>query len=319
MFSFDPKKNTSSEKVSDQFIDGVHLELTSLIQLRQIALQLAARAPRTAVKTHAGAELSRALGRGLDFAEVREYKAGDDIRMIDWKVTARSGTAHTKLFHEDHEKPTYFFVDYRQCMHFGTQKALKSVLAANMAALLAWSAQRAGNRVGGVVFDGQKPLETKPAGGQKGVLQFLHSLVNGHRATDQNAASMSLSRVLQRLSHLVHTGSTVVFLSDFLGFDHETQTCLNRLRQHNRCIAVHIYDLLESRLPPPGRYAMGQGQQMTILNSADSKQRAKHHQRFQQHQNKMRKYFSGSGNYFVELCTEDDWLEIARQLMRHVG
>ena len=313
-----PKKNISPEKVFDPVMDGVHLELTSLIQLRQMAHQLAARAPRTCVKTHAGAELSRALGRGLDFAEVREYKAGDDIRMIDWKVTARSGTAHTKLFHEDHEKPIYFFVDYRQSMHFGTQKALKSVLAANMAALLAWSAQRGGSRVGGMVFDGQKSFETKPAGGQKGVLQFLHSLVNGHRVTDQNAPT-SLSRALQRLSHLVHTGSTVVFLSDFFGFGHETQTCLNRLRQHNRCIAVHICDLLESQLPPPGRYAMGHGQQITILNSADPKQRVEHHQRFQQHQNKMRKYFSGSGHYFVELCTKDDWLETARQLIRHVG
>lgn len=128
----------------------------------------------------AGNYVARCKGRGMEFDETRPYVAGDDVRSLDWKVTARSGRPHTKLFREERERPVFIAVDYRPAMFFATRGVFKSVLAARLAALLSWNAQRRGDRLGGQILGGGGLVENKPRHGRGALLQWLQCLVDEH-------------------------------------------------------------------------------------------------------------------------------------------
>ncbi|MBY0274525.1 DUF58 domain-containing protein, partial [Candidatus Binatia bacterium] len=134
---------------------GIVASVAELVALRSDAARLDA-SPRGRVRTlHAGAYASAFRGRGMEFDETRAYQPGDDVRAIDWRVTARTGRVHTKLFHEERERPVLLLVDQRMHMRFGTRDAFKSVVAARAAATVAWAARDQGDRVGGlIVTDG---------------------------------------------------------------------------------------------------------------------------------------------------------------------
>jgi uncharacterized protein (DUF58 family) len=119
---------------------------------------------------------SRFRGRGLEFQEVRAYQAGDDIRNMDWRVTARTGKPHTKIFEEEREKPVFLVVDNSASMHFGSRVTFKSVVAAKAAAILAWSAAANHDRVGGIVYSDSSFNELRPQGGSRGVLRLLKQI-----------------------------------------------------------------------------------------------------------------------------------------------
>ncbi len=146
---------------------GVILGSEELIRLRSQASLPGLAPQRRVMTTQTGPYASPFKGRGIDFAEVRAYLPGDDIRNIDWRVTARTGQPHTKLFREERERPVLLLVDLGASMRFGTRVAFKSVLAARAAALLGWAAVGHGDRVGGVVFAGQEHQELRPLGRER--------------------------------------------------------------------------------------------------------------------------------------------------------
>ena len=155
---------------------GAYAELNDLIALRFPARQLELGRRNRALSALAGPNKSNFRGRGIDFEEVRSYQPGDDIRTIDWRVTARTGSAHTKLFREERERPVLVVVDQRSSMFFGSSHCFKSVLAAQLASLLAWSALDAGDRVGGLVFNEAGHREIRPRRSRKTVLALLSQL-----------------------------------------------------------------------------------------------------------------------------------------------
>ena len=134
----------------EQPVQGAYIELDDLISARFLAKDLNLRHRRKALSLLAGPNKTNFRGRGIDFEEVRAYQAGDDIRTIDWRVTARSGKPHTKLFSEERERPLLVVNDQRQDMFFGSQHCFKSTLACYLGALLAWSGLNQGDRVGGL-------------------------------------------------------------------------------------------------------------------------------------------------------------------------
>ena len=123
-----------------------------------------------------GAYVSRFRGRGMEFDESRPYQPGDDPRSIDWRVTARSTTAYTKLFREERERPVLLLVDLRSNMHFATRGCFKSVNASRAAALIAWAAHHRGDRLGGLIFGDTVHRELKPRLGRQAALRFVHAL-----------------------------------------------------------------------------------------------------------------------------------------------
>ncbi|MEE8339720.1 MAG: DUF58 domain-containing protein [Xanthomonadales bacterium] len=148
--------------------DGIHLSASELIALKPRCNALSLPMHRPSVSALAGAYRSRFRGRGVDFVESRAYLPGDDIRNMDWRVTARTGKPHTKIFQEERERPVLVVVDASPSLYFGTRTRLKSVAAGQLAASVAWAAVRRGDRIGAFLFAGDKHRELRPAGGRRG-------------------------------------------------------------------------------------------------------------------------------------------------------
>lgn len=195
-----------------------------------------------------GQHISRQQGRGMNFSEVRQYHAGDDIRSIDWRVTARTGKAHTKLFTEEREQPVMLYLDFAQTMRFGSILMLKSVQMAHMASLISWLAIEQKDRIGAILDSGHDLLDIKPTSRNKGALQLLHKLTDMHNhALDTSVKDKhSLSIGLEALHRLYPKGSEIVLCSDFTRFDCQKDSALlSQLRRHNRITIVQFYDPLE--------------------------------------------------------------------------
>ncbi len=203
-----------------------------------------------------GSHNSNQKGRGMNFAEVRQYQAGDDIRSIDWRVTARTGKAHTKLFTEEREQPVILYIDLSNGMRFGSQLLFKTVQCAHLASLLSWLTVEQKDRIGALIDLGDKLVEVKPTARQQGALQINHQLVQcNNQAIAQLQAqqarpnlitpTLDFKQVMQTLHRMSPKGSDIIFISDFKRLDLHAKPLLNQLRQHNRLQFVHIYDPLE--------------------------------------------------------------------------
>ncbi len=291
------------------------VSIAELVSLRQTVAKVASRRGRRVKAPAAGGSSSAALGRGLDFAEVREYHGGDDVRMIDWKVTARTGRTHTKLFNEERERPFFIALDLRPSMYFGTRVAFKSVVAARVCAMVAWAAASQKDRVGGLVFDGTSMMEIKPMAGTKGVTRLLHQIVKLHnnKPPPGGGGVLPLSDALLRLNRCAHTGSSICLLSDFNHFDSGPHTA--NLLQHNHTAAVHLYDPLEAELPPPATYAITDGEHNGELNSASSRSRQQYKDDFEFRTAQLQRVFTGAGNGFISASVADNPMHIAATVM----
>lgn len=198
--------------------------------------------------TQQGSKLSKQRGRGMEFDEVRHYQPGDDIRAIDWRVTARTGDTYTKLFREEKERPVFVCVDMSRSMQFGSQLLFKSVCAAHIAASIGWAVAKRGDRIGGLAFTDNVAHEMKPQSRQRGVLRWLKTMTRTHLESG-SGDSQPLFRQLQRLQKLVTPGSDLIVISDFSQLDERCATLLRGLRRHTRVLAISVVDPLELSLP----------------------------------------------------------------------
>ncbi|MBK5965023.1 DUF58 domain-containing protein [Thiocystis minor] len=247
--------------------NGIRPDLKDLIALRGQARRLDL-APRGRVlATRSGGHLSRFRGRGMEFDESRVYQPGDDPRNMDWRVTARAGTPHVKLFREERERPVWLLVDQGASMRFGTRIAFKSVIAAQAAALLGWAAVDRGDRVGGLVFDETRHLERRPAARGAGLLPLLDRLT---AAPDESGGSGhgSIVAAAEHLIRLIRPGSLVAVISDFADIRLEHSGWLAQLAAGCELLLILVHDALESEVPPPGRYPVADGARQTPLAEA---------------------------------------------------
>ena len=199
-----------------------------------------------------GLHLSKLRGRGIDFEEFRPYQAGDDIRTIDWRVTARTGKPFTKVFREERERPVIIAVDQSSSMFFGSQVAFKSVIAAQAAAIFCWLAIDNGDRVGGLVFSDSDQALVRPKRSRRSALHLLNQLQTFNaRLADKEARLASaeegvahggLSQALADIRRITKPGSTLYILSDFSTLDETAIQYLNQLSRHNNVVCCIIYD-----------------------------------------------------------------------------
>ncbi len=292
---------------------GATVSLNHLIKLRGQSRGLGMGAGKRVATVLAGNYISSFRGRGMDFDEVRAYQPGDDIRSMDWRVTARTGRAHTKLYREERERPVFFLVDHSPEMHFGTRSAFKSVIAAEIAALLAWAAGDSGDRIGGIVFNGDGHIELRPSGGQRGVLRLLKAVIDAPRASHTDPAS--LTHALARLRHVVRPGSQIVVLSDFRHLDADGERHLSYLSKHNDLLAVFIFDALERELPPPGRYNVSDGHDIFAIDTRGAKQRRHYRQQFDQRRQSIDTLFRKHGVKLFDMATDDDVVAVLRRVL----
>ncbi len=254
-------------------------------------------------------------GRGMEYDESRPYQAGDDIRNIDWRVTARSGKAHTKLFREERERPVQLWLDFRAPMFFATRGRFKAVIAAELACLFAWTAHRQGDRVGGIVFSETTHHELKPQRGKAAVLRLIRHMVE-HPAWARAArgpGERGPLPALLALRRLARPGSLIILLSDFRGFDEEARAQLARLRRHNELIMAHIHDRLEARLPAAGYYRVTDGERELAFDSRDQRYADDYARRFSERQAALLKCARACHINYLSCRTEADPAELIRQ------
>lgn len=251
---------------------GAYVDLGELIALRFPARQLKLGYRSRALSALAGPNKSNFRGRGIDFEEVRNYQPGDDIRTIDWRVTARTGNAHTKLFREERERPVLVVVDQRSSMFFGSRHCFKSVLASQVASLLAWSALNRGDRVGGLVFDDSGHQEIRPRRSRKTVLTLLSQVASFNHALpgESESDTAGFATMLSNLRRIARPGSSLFLVSDFRGAaDEHARKHLFELAKHTEMTAIECTDPLEAELPKAGTYAVTNGRERSELQTAD--------------------------------------------------
>ncbi len=319
------------------FKSPVTVSLDELVLLRELAGALQRGSKRRVRTGRTGAAVTKILGRGLDFAEVRSYQPGDDVRMIDWKVTARSGDAHTKLFVEERERPFFVVIDARSAMHFATQKMYKSVLAARLGALLGWSAVAHNDCVGGLVFTEQRHFEVKPQAGRRGLMSLFRAIVNAHADASIDSSitaggqtnpvagqgkqshRSSMSGQFRRLRHLAPTGCSICILSDFNGFDEKSMSALGPLLQRCDVLAAMINDPLELSLPDAGQYCVTDAYKRVGISTRNKVRQAEYAESQQALIENVSEFFSRRRGRFTAVSTNDDIAAIAIGLLQQTA
>ena len=290
--------------------DIVRVKLSTLIGLNRDARSLPLIS--NSVKAQmSGGHLSAFRGRGMEYHESRPYQPGDDIRAIDWRVTARSGLTHTKVYREERERPVLLWLDLSRSMFFGTQTCFKAVLASKLAALLAWSSVQVGDRVGYLVFSEQQHIECRPGRGKRSALQFIQQLI-AHPAWDMTANDGREQdtgvKALRRLRQVTRPGSLVILLSDFRFLDADCRGQLVELARHNDVVMIHTYDPFERMLPESGYYRVTDGNSSIDIDTSSSSARAQYSERYDQHLQALQRLCNELGLHLIDIATNADML-----------
>lgn len=264
-----------------------------------------------------GGHMSKLRGRGMEFDEVRAYQPGDDVRSIDWRVTARTTQPHTKLYTEEKERPVMLCLDYRPSMHFATRGAFKSVVASRMAAVLAWAANLNGDRIGGLLFNEQGHISLKAQRGKHAVLDLFHRMSELHEQKTDSHAEDTLANNLSYLRRLCRPGSLVFVLSDFHHLNEHSEKHLIELSRHCELILIHIFDPIEAQLPNTGIYRFKDARRSIQIDSRRHQQR--HQQRFAEHQQRLQNLARKHRMHFVSTTTAADPVEQLRQQLEVVA
>lgn len=253
---------------------GVYTDLSSLMRLEFKAhgFSLLPRQPVHSVL--AGRHASRLRGRGLNFEELRGYRPGDDIRSMDWRATARLRTPQVRVYTEERDRPTLLLVDQRRSMFFGTRRCMKSVVAAEAAAVGAWRVFHSGDRVGAIVFSDTEIVELPPHRSRRRVMQILEAIARLNRQLSAEPAAApnpgAFNEALRRAAQLAKHDVLVCTVSDGFGLDPESGRLVTQIAAHNDLMVLFIYDLLEEALPRGGRYVCSQGRRQLEVDAGSA-------------------------------------------------
>lgn len=253
---------------SDKYPKNIFITLNELLKMEHLSRGFSFLARKQKVRSILGGKhASKLRGRGLDFEEVRNYVPGDDIRNIDWKVTARTQKTHSRVFSEEKEKPTLIVVDQSKSMFFGSKNKTKSVVAAELAALAAFKVLKEGDRVGGIVFADKGIDIIYPKRDRKNILRFLEKIVTRNRElmdSEPVEFDTALAETLTKIKNIVTHDFLVVLISDFHRYRPEVVKFITRISQHNDVILAKVHDPMEQVIPKKKFIAGSSGKQVPI-------------------------------------------------------
>ena len=252
---------------------NIFVSLNDLLKMEHLSKGFSFLASKQKVRSLLGGKhASKLRGRGLDFEEVRHYVAGDDIRNIDWKVTARTQKTHSRVYSEEKEKPTLIVVDQSKSMFFGSQKKTKSVVAAELAALTAFKVLKEGDRVGGIVFADNGIDIVYPKRDRKNILRFLEKIVTRNRELIDSKPiefDKALAETLAKVKNIVTHDFLVVVISDFQRYRPELIKFITRISRHNDVILAKVYDPMEQSIPKKKLIA-GNGEKQLLIDGENA-------------------------------------------------
>jgi len=301
-------------------VPGVYTSLAELVALQHKArgFSFLPRQPLHSILS--GRHASRLRGRGLNFEEMRRYFPGDDVRRIDWKATLRTRRAQLRVYTEERERSVFLLVDQRRAMFFGSQRSMKSVTAAEMAAVTAWRVLRQQDRIGALIFNDTDVVEIRPQRSRKTVMQILHAVVQQNRAlslkTPAQAHPEMFNRVLRQVEQLARHDSLVCLITDGQGHDDESNAILTRLSRHNDVLVAFIYDPLEKEIPRSGQLVVSDGTRQMEIDTDNDSFRAKFRQTFQERLARAKGFLLHREVPVVPLSTAE---ELSSQLGRYLG
>ncbi len=295
---------------------GVYVSLGDLVALQHRAHGFSF-LPRQPIQSLlSGRHASRLRGRGLNFEEIRRYQLGDDIRQIDWKVTARTRKTHSRVFTEERERTTLLLVDQRASMFFGSVKNMKSVTAAEMAALGAWRVLSQKDRVGALVFNDSQIVEIRPQRSQATVMRILQTIVEQNRALSLNSGVRPnpgmFNDVLRRCDRLAKHDCLVCIISDGAGHDEESRQLLTRIARHNDVLFAFVHDPLETELPAAGPLVFGDGVQQLEVDTNDRGLRTRFRETFAEQRAAGRKFLLHRETPVIPLSTSESVVDQIR-------
>jgi len=252
---------------------GAYADLDELIRLQYKAKGFSFLPRQPIHSILAGRHASRLRGRGLNFEEIRKYLPGDDIRNIDWKVTARLQKPHVRVYTEERDRPVLLLIDQRITMFFGSQQYMKSVTAAEVAALSAWRIFSAGDRVGAIVFDDTDMVVIPPQRSRQQVMRILQTVVDkNHRLGTGKGIRPNpdmVNEVMERALRLAKHDFLLCSISDGNGIDEDTVRLVTLVTAHNDMLACFIYDPLESDLPDTGPLVVAEEERQLEVDTSD--------------------------------------------------
>lgn len=297
---------------------GAYTQLETLLGSRFVAQDLNLASVKPARSLLAGSQRTRYRGRGMDFEEVRLYQPGDDIRSIDWRVTARTQVPHTKLYREERERPIFLLVDQRSSMFFGSKRCFKSVLAAYIAAVLGWAATGNSDRIGGLVFGDHHQRDIRPRRSKHAQLELIHQLQEYNHQLKSPIAEekpLGLAELLSDLRRIAKPGSSLFILSDFQDMDEQCERELFTLARHADLCLIHVYDPLEHHLGSSQPLTISDGQTRLQLPSHMHNFRQAYSRIFEQRLEQLTQTCTHLGVSLLSIGTQDDCPQVLRQVL----
>jgi uncharacterized protein (DUF58 family) len=299
---------------------GAYVTLEELVALEPKARRFSF-LPRQPVRSVlSGRHASRLRGRGLDFEEIRRYLPGDDVRQIDWKVTVRTGKTHTRVYTEERERAVLLVVDQRTTMFFGSVRNMKSVTAAEMAALAAWRVLGQKDRVGALVFNDTDVAEVRPQRSRTAVMRILNEVVERNQALGLDrgveANPAMFNEALRRCERLAKHDVLVCLISDGFGHDEESRRLLTRIARHNDVVFAFVFDPLEADLPEGGTLVFGDGRSQLEIDTDDERLRERFRSGFAEERAAGRRFLLQRETPVLALSTAESATD---QLRRHLG
>jgi uncharacterized protein (DUF58 family) len=260
-----------------------------------------------------GQHQSRIRGRGLSFEELRNYRVGDDIRTIDWRVTARTGKPHVRVYAEEKDRSALLIIDQRINMFFGSQLNMKSVTAAQAAVICAYRILAQGDRVGAVLFNDEKIQSFKPSKKPQALEKLVKSISDYNQALNCNRhiakQTRHLNEPLERATHLVSHDQLIIVISDFDTVDEQTERQLSQMAAHNDVILYLVRDPIVETLPDDLKLAISNGEKQLNLDTSRAEIKQGLQSAFSEREQKIRNWQNRFGLTVIELSTHEDTLQ----------
>lgn len=303
---------------SDAPLPGVTLDLAELLDMRHRLNEVQLFSAPGRRSPLVGLHHSRLRGRGVDFDQVRVYQPGDDVRNIDWRVTARTREPHTKLFHEERERPVFLLVEQSPQLFFGSGLCFKSVLAARIAALFGWAALQHNDRIGGLVFDAGACSEVRPRRSKQSLLQLLGRLVQANqalfgRAGEPATPDSGLAAALRRAREVLRPGSLALAICDERSLDDAAERQLGLLARHCDLILLPLSDPLDHDLPAAGLLRFSDRRARLELDSSDAGLRRAWHAAGAERRQRWQRLAQRLGILLLPLSTQREAVEQLRE------
>ena len=283
--------------------------LDDLLELRHQAHTLGMSSHHLVNSSFSGLYASVFRGQGLNFEEVREYAEGDDIRNMDWKVTARTGDPHLKIFREERERSVMLCVDQGPHMNFGTRGTFKSVQAARAAALLGWAANGLHDRVGGILFGRQEQNQSyfRPTKDRRALWRLLKALTDTATDEPENTGSNVLVDTLTKANRGVGTGGLIFVIADFNQPLQDLKKSLSQLYQHHSVVLMPVDDPADKDLPDmgPALFRDTQGQLITV-DTGDATGRQAYREQWRQRRRKLHQIANSLAIAVIPIATNED-------------